>query len=126
MWGKGALMALGAALLSLALLAPASAQTPGELTFDITNNSGRTIQIEFYSQDRRGHAWPGGNRAYDIANGDRRALALSCVQGEKICYGAWVKGAARTYWGVGLHGRYGCQACCKQCGQDDFRTTLTP
>lgn len=117
---RGALLALGVAL---ALVSPTTSVQAQEITFEITNDYGRDIQIEFYSQNRR-HAWPGGNKAYNINRGDTQSYRLACQRGEKICYGGWVKGDSRTYWGVGLNGKYSCDACCQICGDGNLRKTL--
>jgi hypothetical protein len=93
---KKLLLALGVALL-MPVATIASAQ---EITFQINNEHRSDIQIEFYSQDRN-HAWPGGNQAYNLDSGDSNSYKLACRRGEKICYGAWIKGNANTYWGVG-------------------------
>lgn len=116
---KRTLLALGVAL----LMPVATMAAAEEITFKINNDYNKDIQIEFYSQDRN-HAWPGGNQAYNLNSGDSNSYRLSCRSGEKICYGAWVKGDARTYWGVGLNGKYSCDACCQVCGDGDLEKTL--
>lgn len=116
---KRALLALGVALL-MPFATFAAAQ---EITFTINNENSNDIQIEFYSQNRN-HAWPGGNQAYNLSAGDSNAYKLACRSGEKICYGAWVKGNANTYWGVGLNGKYSCDACCQICGDGNLEKTL--
>ena len=113
-------LALGVALF-LPIASLASAQ---DITFSITNKSDYDIQIEFYSQDRN-HAWPGGNQAYNLGSGDDSDYKLACRSGEKICYGAWVKGRSSTYWGVGLDNKQSCSACCQNCGDGNLSRTLT-
>lgn len=120
MWFRGALLALGVAVMAAM---PTVAAQSAEINFEITNDYNRDIQIEYYSQNRR-HAWPGGSKAYNIERGDTANHKLSCRAGEKICYGAWVKGNARTYWGVGLNGKYQCDSCCWVCGEGNARRTL--
>ncbi|MBX3532900.1 MAG: hypothetical protein KF826_00945 [Xanthobacteraceae bacterium] len=120
MWFRGALLALGVAL---TLVSPTTTVQAQEITFEITNDFGRDIQVEFYSQNRN-HAWPGGNRAYNLNRGDTQTYKLACQRGEKICYGGWVKGNARTYWGVGLNGKQSCDRCCVFCGDGVLRRTL--
>jgi hypothetical protein len=119
---KGALLAVGFAV---AMLAPSTAVQAKQLTFAMTNDSGQDIQIEFYSEDRN-HAWPGGNQAYNLGRAKDNNWTLNCRRGEKICYGAWVKGAAQTYWGVGPNRKYSCQTCCFVCDGSTARRTLTP
>ncbi len=116
---KRILLALGVAL----LMPFAAAAIAEEITFKINNESDHDIQVEFYSQDRS-HAWPGGNQAYNLGSGDSNSYRLSCRSGEKICYGAWVKGKGTTYWGVGLNGKQSCDSCCQVCGEADLEKTL--
>ncbi|MBK8009039.1 MAG: hypothetical protein IPK23_11875 [Rhizobiales bacterium] len=117
---KRLLLALGVAL----LIPIASIASAEDITFGINNDSDHDIQIEFYSQDRS-HAWPGGDQAYNLSAGDENSYKLSCRSGEKICYGAWVKGKSSTYWGVGLNNKQSCSACCQTCGDGDLKRTLT-
>jgi hypothetical protein len=117
-------MGLKQLLLAVALLLPtATIANAEEITFKINNDYDKDIQIEFYSQNRS-HAWPGGNKAYNLEASDSNSYKLACQQGEKICYGAWVKGNSSTYWGVGLNGKYSCDACCQVCGDGDLEKTL--
>lgn len=117
---KRLLLALGVALL-LPIATMASAEN---ITFTIENESDFDIQIEFYSQDRS-HAWPGGDQAYNLSSGADNAYRLECRDGEKICYGAWVKGKSSTYWGVGLNNKYTCESCCQRCGEANLSKRLT-
>lgn len=120
MWIKGALLALG---LVVATIAPATAVKAQQVTFEMTNEYGRDIQIVFYSEDRN-HAWPGGDQAYNLRRGRDERWVLACRRGEKICYGGWVRGDARTYWGVGLNRRHSCDRCCVTCDGGVLRRTL--
>lgn len=117
---KRLLLALGVALF-LPIATMASAQT---ITFNLENESDYDIQIEFYSQDRN-HAWPGGDQAYNLASGKENSYRLQCRDGEKICYGAWVKGKSSTYWGVGLRNQQSCESCCQNCGEGNLSKRLT-
>jgi len=84
------------------------------LTFRVKSMSEARVQIEFYSQDRR-HSWPGGGVAYNLDDYDEHEFSLSCINSEKICYGAWVTGNANRYWGVGFSGGESCESCCYTC-----------
>ena len=122
MWIRGALLALGVAL---TLVSPTTTvQAQANLTFDISNESRRDVQIEFRSQDRD-HYWPGPNKAYNLARGDSEKYNLQCRRDEKICYGAWVKGNSKTYWGRGFDGKQACDSCCAYCGEGTLRKRLT-
>lgn len=121
MWIRGAFLALG---LALTAGLPTAAQAQSNLVFEIANESRRDVQIEFRSQDRD-HYWPAPNKAYDIARGGVERYNLQCRRDEKICYGAWVKGNAKTYWGRGFDGKQSCDACCAYCGDGTVKKRLT-
>jgi hypothetical protein len=86
-----------------------------ELQWRIKSNYRYKVQVAFYSQSRP-HVWPGRNRAYGLNDYQTHTYTLSCVAGERICFGAWVTGRGNTYWGVGPDNRYSCQRCCAICG----------
>ncbi len=89
-------------------------------TFILHNEDRYRLGIEFTSQTRRNHAWPGGNQQYNLAGTE--TYALNCRVGEKICFGAW-RDHQTIYWGAG-RGNEGCASCCITCG-GTFETTLT-
>ncbi len=94
------------------------------LTWVITDHTRHQLAIAFYSASRPGHEWPGLNRHWNM-NGGENTYTLSCVAGEKICYGAWDN--ANPYgpnWGVGLGGRAGCSNCCASCNGGVHRDTF--
>ena len=119
--------------LAIALSTPAFAQTerqnsnaPNQLTFRVKSNHANKVQIAYYSQTRRGHAWPGGSQVYSLNDYNVHTHTLTCSPGEKICYGAWVTGSGAKYWGVGPNNRYGCTSCCSTCGAGTVSYTLNP
>ena len=81
------------------------------------------VELSFYA-NQRNNAWPGGNQIFPLRDSQYHEYSLSCVRGEKICYGAWRSGNSNIYWGVGLGGRQGCQGCCATCGDGSHRWTL--
>jgi hypothetical protein len=85
-----------------------------EVTFMMRNNHPNALEVELYSQDRN-HVWPGGGEVYVLDDGETKSMALSCNQGESICYGAWIKGDQETYWGVGPNNAQTCTDCCYTC-----------
>lgn len=114
-------LALRAAVAGLALLGASAvcvprAQAENE-TWQIRSSYPYQAQIEFYSQDRRGIAWPGGGHAYDLNDSARHSFSLNCQPGERICYGAWVTGRGSRYWGVGPDNAHSCTDCCWTCGR---------
>lgn len=94
------------------------ARSSKRLRWNIENRSGRRIELQLYSQDRR-WVWPSANRVYLFPNGKRYTIDISCKKNEKICYGAWLASDTRTYWGVGYRDRHGCSGCCYICGRGE-------
>ena len=99
--------------LSMALLPPTLAFAEG-LTFKVRSYHKSQVDIAFYSQQRN-HSWPGGDKVWVIKDYEVHSYSLNCRDGEKICYGAWVRGSSRSYWGAGRCGRQACQSCCFTC-----------
>ena len=94
----------------LTCIVPASASA-ADFTFVIQNNHYYAVEVQIYTPIRRA-AWPAWNRVWINSSSVPERYAISCVPGEKVCFGAQ---AGRIYWGVGLRGRYGCVACCYTC-----------
>jgi hypothetical protein len=87
----------------------------------------RTLVVEVRSLDKyivhlnfqakgRNNAWPGGSQIYLLKDSDFHTFRLSCIPGEKICYGAGRSGNYGIYWGIALDGKQGCSNCCMTCG----------
>ncbi len=106
------LVGLMGAGLAFALL-PVVAQA-GSLTFNIKSNHENVVSVEFYSEDRN-IAWPGDGKVYVIDDYQVHSYSLSCRNGEKICYGAWVRNRNTQYWGVGYNNTRSCEHCCWTC-----------
>jgi hypothetical protein len=109
-----------AAALAAALMIP-SAASADTLTFKMRSFSSSAVEIAFYSQNRKTE-WPGGGKVYAKSGHDVASYPLTCVKGEKICYGAWLKGNASRYWGVGQGNTQKCSDCCYTCNGK----TVTP
>ena len=114
-----ALSAFIPALLLVALAVPKEAAAENEV-FTVKSMAENNVQIAFFSQDRRVR-WPASGRAWGLNDYGDHKFNLSCVDGEKICYGAWLTGNARTYRGVGADGKERCDNCCYTCGGSDPR-----
>jgi hypothetical protein len=108
---KAVAVAVAASFLAPLAVVPASA---GDVTFIMKNSHQFRVQVELYSQDRN-HVWPGNNKVYILDDEETKRIPLSCNEGEKICYGAWVDGDASTYWGVGPNDKEQCEDCCSIC-----------
>lgn len=80
------------------------------------------LEYSLYSQNRPRYSWPGPGRVYVLADSREQTIRTSCMVGETICYGAWVRNRTRTYWGVGYNKTQGCTRCCYQC--DGVQTGL--
>lgn len=110
------------ALFSALLLlfgASASAET---VTFRVKSDHPYIVQIKFYSQNRN-HVWPSAAQAYELRDSEYHNYSLTCLKGEKICFGAWDKGNPDTYWGSGPRDKFGCQNCCQLCESNRVKTT---
>lgn len=85
-----------------------------DLTFYVQSYHPNVVDVEFYSQ-RYDRAWPGGGQVYSLKDSEVHEFTLACESGEKICYGAWVRGTESKEWGVGLDDQYNCDRCCYRC-----------
>jgi hypothetical protein len=101
------------AAVACAIFTAASAQA-ADVTFVMKNNHPNAVEVELYSQDRN-HVWPGNGEVYMLDDGEAKTMALSCKNGERICYGAWISGDKSTYWGVGPGNTEACDDCCYTC-----------
>ena len=98
---------------SLAVLISPAAHA-GDVTFQIKNSHPNAMRLELYSQDRD-YVWPGNGKDFYLDDGETKELPISCEDGEKICYGGWVTGNAKLYWGRGGDGKQACSGCCYTC-----------
>jgi len=112
---RSLLVAAAGAAVIFTIGLPAHAES---LEWTFTNNSSYDAQIDFKVPGLN-RWWPGRNRAYTIHQGDDRTVVLNCRDGEKICYGGWVLGNGRIYWGEGPRHNRGCSKCCVICGEGD-------
>lgn len=111
---KGLIFALtGLAMIGFGALAPKKADAQS-LTWYVQSYYEYQVDVAFYSQDRN-HEWPGGGDVWVLDDYNEQEIALSCIPGETICYGAWVRGDSSTYWGVGYNNEQWCGDCCYVC-----------
>ena len=113
MTGKFKWLVLALGLLVVTGFSAGSAKA-GNFTFLMKSRYPYKVSVAFYSKSR-GHVWPGVRKGYVLADSKVHEFNLSCRYGEKICYGAWVTGNTRKYWGVGFRGYKGCRGCCYRC-----------
>jgi hypothetical protein len=109
-----------ALLVVTAWLAGAPARA-ADVTFMMQNNHPNAVEVELYSQDRD-HVWPGKGEVFVLDDGETKQMPLSCKEGEKICYGAWIQGDRDTYWGVGPDNKESCDDCCYTCTGGETET----
>lgn len=125
---KSAMLCMLAAFLfttTAPLSTPASAET---LTWLVKSRYPYKVELKFYEKNNRGRViryWPAGRtKIYALRDSRVHEYTLRCNDGAKICYGAWVAGNKRRWWGVGYRGRKGCKNCCYTCngGETPVRT----
>ena len=104
-------------MLSLGLASSAQPQSPTNITFQFKSYYKYKVQVAFWSKSRN-VIWPGGGQAYNLDDTQTHQIKLNCQAGEKICYGGWVTGNAKLYWGVGANGKLGCDDCCYTCNNN--------
>src|SRR5262245_47369928 len=115
---RGAALRKLATTIVLALLvvigtgsAPVRAQR-GVVTFQFTHNPAYTIYVKMSAQTRS-WVWPSANTSYILNDRTERAARLSCLVGEKICFGgSYRNDDTPIYWGVGIRGTKACTGCC--------------
>lgn len=109
---------LGAVLAALSFIHFAGAPSPAAaetLLWRFESHHSNIVDVELYSDTRRGHVWPGNNRIYVLDDYSVKTISISCQRGEKVCYGAWVRNRSNLYWGVGYKNRNRCSSCCYTC-----------
>ncbi len=106
------LLALLVACLALPSLAEAQSTS---MTWKFRSFHKNIVNVELYSYNRK-HVWPGGGEVYSLRDFASHNVNISCVPGERICFGAWVRGTESSSWGVGRNRKSGCKTCCYTCG----------
>ncbi len=87
------------------------------ITWQLRSFHPKPVEVRFHSQNRRA-VWPGPTKHFTLADYKVGTFKLSCVAGEKICFGAAPAGNASKVWGVGPDGKVQCKDCCHTCGGD--------
>jgi hypothetical protein len=118
-WARRALLSV-LVMIGAAAAAPASAE---DMVWSVRSDFPYQVQVAFYSEWRNWE-WPGGGQAFDIDDSETHRYNVTCNPGEKICLGAWVKGDATRYWGVGYSRQHACSACCFICGDGPVPTQV--
>lgn len=105
-------LSLAVAVLMLATTAHAQSSSK---TFRFESEHPNKVEVVIFSSDRKGFQWPGPGRVFILDTDEVTRFKISCLGGEKVCYGAWVAGNSSTYWGLGRSGNRGCSKCCYTC-----------
>jgi len=103
---------IGGILVALGMFA-GSAQAES-LRWQFRSFDSKVVDVKFFSSNRN-HVWPSRDTVYTIKNYDVQTYNLSCISGEKICFGAWRRGNDSKYWGAGHTGKKACSTCCYIC-----------
>jgi hypothetical protein len=130
-WWNG--LFLGLTLLTSSSNAEESAQPQSSLTLTflvpLRNDAARPppdyrhVQVQLWSQNRRGHSWGPFN---PVSDGTLGWINITCKQDEYICFGAWLTDDRSVQWGMG-HSRRRCENCCYFCtGQSNRSILLSP
>ena len=126
-------------ILALVLFASANNRVAAaEMTFQFVNDTDRALNLKLFSRGESLRHWPAKTKAYSLRpDAAVQQLKIDCVDGEKICWGAWmtvqsvtgeVGNGQRTVHtgrlnaGVGERGMRDCPGCCHVCQQG----TMTP
>ena len=91
------------------------------MTWRFRSHHPNIVDLQLYASARN-HLWPGNGRVWSLKDYASHSVQINCLRGEKVCYGAWVRGTASSYWGGGRGNRKNCSSCCYICG----RTSMTP
>ena len=112
-----------------ALCVPAVAS---EMTFQLINDSERSLNLKLFSRSDSRQQWPSKTKAFSVKpDAARQAIKITCEEGEQICWGAWMtvqnvsgevgsSGARATHttkftFGAGERGQRSCERCCHIC-----------
>ncbi len=106
-----ALLLIVPCALGMFTAASASAET---LTWKFKSEHENTVSVELYSDNRK-RVWPGSGEVYSLNDYSTRTINITCISGEKICYGAWVRNTQSSSWGAGYGGKGACKKCCYEC-----------
>jgi hypothetical protein len=108
-------------MLALAALVLANSAEAADMAFFVKNLRKEGVAVELFSRDRE-TVWPGNDKVFLVDPGSRKSVPISCNQGERICYGAWVDGNDKISAGVGPDNDQPCDTCCFICVEHTTET----
>ncbi len=115
MKGMRGLVLLGLFVLGAAPVAAA------DMSLYVKNQRSDGVALELFSRDRD-TVWPGGDKVFLLDSRARKSVPISCNQGERLCWGAWVNGNDRLSAGVGPDNDQPCDTCCFICVEHSTET----
>jgi serine/threonine protein kinase len=103
-----------------------SSTPPPTITWKVIDQTNTRLSIAYYSGTRYQHGWPDWNRNWSLESRET-THSLSCIAGEKICYGAWetANPYGGRYWGVGPLNKFSCTNCCGTCDGGTLSISLS-
>jgi hypothetical protein len=83
------------------------------ITWHVRSYHRNAVHLKLYSMNRA-HQSP-TTTAYAQRDYNIHRIRISCVSGERVCFGAYVVGNANSFLGVGHDPRRACSNCCYVC-----------
>ncbi|TGQ50846.1 hypothetical protein EN836_26975 [Mesorhizobium sp. M1C.F.Ca.ET.193.01.1.1] len=105
-------------LAALLLSTPAFA---ADMSVFVRNQRQQGVALELFSRDS-GKVWPGNDKVFLIRPKANKSVPISCDNGERICWGAWVNGDDSITAGVGPDNDQPCDTCCFLCAEHSTET----
>jgi hypothetical protein len=100
--------------LLIAMIFTQSSAFADSMTWKIRAFDRFAVDVKLFSKNRN-NVWPSSTTVWTLKDFKVHDIKITCVSGEKICYGAFVRGNSKKYWGVGSNGKAGCKSCCYTC-----------
>jgi len=109
---KSGLIAL-ALILGQVFAAGAALAEP--MTWKFKSQHANIVDVQLYASARH-NVWPGNGQVWSLKDYAAHTVTINCQRGEKVCFGAWVRGTESSYWGGGRNNAKNCSSCCYTCG----------
>jgi hypothetical protein len=106
------------ALIFLALMVLFGAQGMANaetMTWKFKSYHATVVDVQIYAPARN-NVWPRNGQVWSLKDSNVQDVKIDCGRGEKVCYGAWVRGTESSYWGGGRNYKQSCSTCCYTCG----------
>lgn len=88
------------------------------MTWQFTSLHPNIVDVKVFDKTSN-LVWPAGGQVWSLKDSNAHTMRINCTPGNRICYGAAVRGTQSMYWGIGLDGSKGCPTCCYVCGRGD-------